>query len=267
MVQQFKLRPTCQIHRTAIVDPQAKIGYNVIIGPYAIIGANVELGDHCIVGAHVSIDGWTKIGKSNQFFDGAAIGYEPQDFSYRGEETYLYIGDNNIFYQKVTIHRGTASGSKETRIGNENIFKPCSHVAHDCQVGHQNILDTGVALAGHVMLEDRIVIGSLSGIHQFCKIGAMVMISAMTKIVKDVPPFIVVEGNPANVAGVNLSGFRKNGVSQEASQEIIMAYKMLYHSNLRIDQALEAMKQKLQSSWEIEHFISFIRNAKRGIQR
>jgi UDP-N-acetylglucosamine acyltransferase len=267
MAQQFKPRLAGQIHRTAMVHPQAQIGYNVTIGPYAIIGANVELGDHCTVGPHVSIDGWTKVGQGNHFFNSAAIGYEPQDFSYQGEETYLYIGANNIFHEKVTIHRGTASGSKETRIGDGNIFMPGSHVAHDCQVGHQNILDTGATLAGHVTLEDWIVIGGMSGIHQFCKIGTMALIRAMTKIVKDIPPFILVEGNPAKVTGVNLSGLRKNRFSQAVSQEIIMAYKLLYHSNLRLDQALETMEQKLQNSWEIEHFISFIRNAKRGIQR
>jgi UDP-N-acetylglucosamine acyltransferase len=267
MTQQINSRFTCKIHRTAIVHPQAKVGNNVIIGPYAVIGANVELGDYCMVGPHVSIDGCTTIGQENQFFDSAAIGHEPQDLGYRGEETYLCIGNNNIFREKVTIHRGTASGSRETCIGNANIFKPGSHVAHDCQVGHQNILEPGAMLAGHVTLEDRVVIGSMSGIHQFCKIGSMALISAMTKIVKDIPPFIVVEGNPAKVVGINMPGLRKSGVTPEMIQEIIKAYEILYHANLRIDQALETMEQKLKNSKEIERFISFIRNVKRGIQR
>ncbi|HYH05284.1 MAG TPA: acyl-ACP--UDP-N-acetylglucosamine O-acyltransferase, partial [Bacillota bacterium] len=193
-----------QIHDTAIIHPQAKIGCNVTIGPYSVIGANVELGDHCVIGSNVSIDGWTTIGQGNRFCNGVAVGYEPQDLGYKGEPTYLYIGDNNIFWEKVTIHRGTVNDSSETRIGNNNIFMAYSHVAHDCLVGDHNIFGTASALAGHVVLEDNIAVGRMSGIHQFCKIGKLVTIGPMTKVVKDVPPFIVVEGNPASVTGVNL---------------------------------------------------------------
>jgi UDP-N-acetylglucosamine acyltransferase len=262
----FKSRLAAQIHPTALVHPRAKVGYNVTIGPYAVIGANVELGDHCMVGSGVSIDGWTKIGKHNQFFSGAAIGYEPQAHGYRGEETYLYIGDHNIFREKVTVHCGTEN-SQETRIGDYNLLMPYAHVAHDCRVGDHIIFSTGAGISGHVSLEDRTVLGSLSGVHQFCKVGMMVKIGAVAKIVMDVPPFIVVDGNPAQVSGVNLAGLRRNAVTPETVREIEKAYRLLYHSNLRIDEALAQMEQELQPSIELTYLIKFIRNAKRGIQR
>jgi UDP-N-acetylglucosamine acyltransferase len=256
-----------RIHETAIVHSRAKLGSNVTIGPYAVIGAQVELGDHCVVGPYVCIDGWTTIGRGNRFFYGAAIGYEPQDQSYQGEKTYLIIGDYNIFRERVTINRGTAGGAGETRIGDGNLFMSASHVGHDCRVGDGNIMVDGSALAGHVILEDRVVVGRLSGVHQFCKVGKMVTIGTMTKIIKDVPPFLRVDGNPATVIGVDFERLYQNGVAREVCREIKIAYRLLYHSKLGVKQALEAMEQKLQNSMEVEYLIRFIRNAERGIQR
>jgi UDP-N-acetylglucosamine acyltransferase len=255
------------IHETAIIHPNAKIGHNVVIGPYAIIGDNVEIGDNCIIGPHVVIDGWATIGSGNRFYHGASIGCEPQDLKFKGEKSFLFIGDNNIFRENVTINRGTEGGGGETHIGNSCLFMAYSHVAHDCQIGNNVILVNCVALAGHVIIEDRAIVGGLSGIHQFCKIGKMAMVGAHTKIVKDVPPFVLVDGNPAKVSGINIVGLRRNGITPEVRDEIKKAYRILYRSNLTINQAIEQMNQELQGSPEIDHFIRFLRSAERGIQR
>jgi UDP-N-acetylglucosamine acyltransferase len=267
MTQKLILKRSPRIHETAMVHPKAKIGYNVIIGPYSFIGENVELGDDCEIGSNVSIDGWTIIGQGNRFYSGAAIGYAPQDYGYKGEQTYLYIGNNNTFLERVTIHRGTTNDHLETRIGNNNLFMPNSHVAHDCLVGDGNYLGVSSALAGHVIIEDYVTVGDLSGIHQFCQIGKMVKIGATTKIIKDVPPFIVIDGNPAVITGVNLDELNKYGLSKETCDEIVSAYKLLFHSKMGVERAIEEMEQKLKPNLEIDHFIHFIQNSGRGFHR
>jgi UDP-N-acetylglucosamine acyltransferase len=255
------------IHETAIVHPNTKMGNNVVIGPYAVIGENVEIGDNCIIGPQVSIEGWTTIGDGNHFYHGATIGCEPQDLKFKGERSFLFIGDNNIFRENVTISRGTEGGGGETRIGNNNMFQAYSHVAHDCQLGNNIILGNCSGLAGHVTIEDRVIISGLSGVHQFCKIGKMAMIGFLTKVVKDIPPFVLVDGNPAKVSGINVVGLRRNGMDAEVRDEIKKAYRILYRSNLTINQAIEQMDQELRGTSEIDHFIRFLRNAERGIQR
>ena len=256
-----------EIHETACVHPNAKIGRNVVIGPYAIIGEHVEIGDNCIIGPHVVIDGWTTIGTGNKFYHGASIGLEPQDLKFKGEKSFLFIGDNNVFRENVTVHRGTEGGGGETRIGNNSLFMAYSHIAHDCQLGNNIVLANCTALAGHVVVEDHVVIGGLCGVHQFTKIGKMVMVGGCSKIVKDVPPFVLVDGNPAKVSGINVVGLRRNNISPEIRDEIKKAYRILYRSNLIISKAIEQMDQELQASEEIEHFIRFLRNAERGILR
>jgi acyl-[acyl-carrier-protein]--UDP-N-acetylglucosamine O-acyltransferase len=256
-----------EIHETAIVHPEAKIGNNVVIGPYAVIGENVEIGDNCIIGPQVSIEGWTTIGEGNHFYHGATIGCEPQDLKFKGEKSFLFIGDNNIFRENVTISRGTEGGGGETRIGNNNMFQAYSHVAHDCQLGNNIILGNCAGLAGHITIEDRAIISGLTGVHQFCKIGKMAMVGFLTKVVKDIPPFVLVDGNPAKVSGINVVGLRRNGIEAEVRDEIKKAYRILYRSNLTINQAIEQMDQELRGTPEIDHFIRFLRNAERGIQR
>jgi UDP-N-acetylglucosamine acyltransferase len=253
-------------HQSQVHGP-AKIGNNVIIGPYAVIGENVEIGDNCIIGPQVLIEGWTTIGEGNHFYHGATIGCEPQDLKFKGEKSFLFIGDNNIFRENVTISRGTEGGGGETRIGNNNMFQAYSHVAHDCQLGNNIILGNGSGLAGHIIIEDRAIISGLTGVHQFCKIGKMAMIGFLTKVVKDIPPFVLVDGNPAKVSGINVVGLRRNGIEADVRDEIKKAYRILYRSNLTINQAIEQMDQELRGTPEIDHFIRFLRNAERGIQR
>lgn len=256
-----------EIHETAIVAPGATLGRDVSIGPYAIIGEHVVLGDGCRVGPRVVIDGWTTIGRNNRFYHGATIGCEPQDLKFRGEKSDLIIGDDNIFREYVTVSRGTEGGGGVTRIGNNNLFMAYSHIAHDCQIGNHVIMSNATNLAGHVQVEDRVTVGGMCGVHQFTKIGKLSMIGAFSKIVKDVPPFILVDGNPARVAGINVVGLRRNGIEPELRDEIKTAYRILYRSNLSVEQAIEQMEQRLQGSPEIDHFIRFLRNAERGICR
>ncbi|MEJ6951246.1 acyl-ACP--UDP-N-acetylglucosamine O-acyltransferase [Halanaerobiaceae bacterium ANBcell28] len=262
-----KLLHMAKVHPSAIINPGAKIGTNVEIGPYSIIGENVEIGEGTIVGSHVVIDGWTKIGKNNQIFHGASIGLEPQDLKYKGQETYLFIGDNNIIREYVTIHRGTETGLGETWVGNNNMIMAYCHIAHDCQLGNHIIMTNASNLAGHVIVEDHAVLSGLSGVHQFVRIGKMAMVGAHSKVVKDVPPYVLVDGHPARVNGINVVGLRRNGVKPELRHEIKRAYKMLYRSNLNISQSIERMDQELDASEEIEHFLRFLRNAQRGICR
>lgn len=256
-----------KIHETAIVYPGAKIAPNVEIGPYSIIGPHVEIGEGTKVGPHVMIDGWTKIGLNNTIYFGASIGLEPQDLKFYGEKSFLAIGDNNIIREYVTINRGTEGGGGETRIGNNNLIMAYCHVAHDCQLGNYIVMSNSANLAGHVVVEDHAVVAGVTGVHQFVRIGKMSMVGAHTKVVKDVPPYVMVDGHPARAVGINAVGLRRNGLSPEVRDEIKRAYKILFRSELNISQAIERMDQELKTSPEIEHFLRFLRNATRGIVR
>ncbi|MCK8824270.1 acyl-ACP--UDP-N-acetylglucosamine O-acyltransferase [Fuchsiella alkaliacetigena] len=255
------------IHETAVIDPGAKIGKDVKIGPYSVIGEHVEIGEGTKIGSHVVIKGWTTLGQNNEIFTGASIGLQPQDQKFKGEKSYLFIGDNNTIREYATIHRGTEDGGGETKIGDDNLIMAYCHVAHDCQLGNEIIMSNAANLAGHVMIEDSAVIAGLSGIHQFVRIGKMAMVGAHSKVVKDVPPYVLVDGHPATVGGINVVGLRRNGVTPELRQQIKRAYKCLYRSDLNISQAIDKMDQELDSSAEIEHFLRFLRNAQRGICR
>ena len=262
-----KVVQMADVHETAIVKPGAKIGKNVEIGPYTIIEENVEIGEGTVIGPHVVIDGWTRIGKNNEIFHGASIGRVPQDMKFKGEKSYVFIGDNNVIRENVTIHRGTEEGGSETRIGNNNFIMAYCHVAHDCQLGNNIIMSNAVNLAGHVTVEDHAVIAGLTGVHQFVRIGKIAMVGAHSKVVKDVPPYILVDGHPARVNGINVIGLRRNGIKPALRREMKRAYKLLYRSNLNISQALDKMDQQLDASEEIEHFLRFLRNVQRGICR
>ncbi|MCK4257804.1 MAG: acyl-ACP--UDP-N-acetylglucosamine O-acyltransferase [Halanaerobiales bacterium] len=262
-----KILHIAKIHETAIIHPGAKLAKDVEIGPYTIIGPNVEIGPNTKIGPHVVIDGWTKIGCNNSIYPGASIGLEPQDKKYHGEKSYLFIGDNNTIREYVTINLGTEGGGGETRIGNDNLIMAYCHIAHDCQLSNHIVMSNAANLAGHVIVEDSAVIAGLTAIHQFVRIGKMAMVGAHTKVVKDVPPYVIVDGHPAKVAGINVVGMRRKGVTPEVRQEVKRAYKILYRTNLNISQAIEKMDQELKTSPYIEHFLSFLRNATRGIVR
>jgi UDP-N-acetylglucosamine acyltransferase len=266
--QEHKVIPlTRRIHPTAIVDPHAELGIDVEIGPYSIIGPDVEIGSGTKIGPHVIIEGAVKIGSDNQIFTGAIVGCRPQDLKFKGEKTYLIIGDRNMIREYTTLSPGTEGGGGETRVGNDNLIMTATHLAHDCILGNNIIISHGTAIAGHVVIEDQAVIGGLVGIHQFTKVGRMAMVGAHTKLVKDIPPFTLVEGNPATVHGINIVGLRRNGIPPEVRLQLKRAFKILYRSNLNVTQAIEVMEQELEAGPEVEHLIRFIRSAERGICR
>lgn len=254
------------IHPTAVIDPQAKIGAGVKIGPYAVIGPHVTIGDGTEIMAHITIDGWTTIGKDCRFFPSCSIGSEPQDLKYHGEKSFLIIGDRSVFREFVTVSTATGEG-EETRIGNDCLFQACTHVAHNCVVGNHVIMSNCAGLAGHVTVEDRVVIGGIAGVHQFVKIGRNSMIGGLAKVVQDIPPFVIADGQPARCIGLNSVGLSRAGVPEDVRRELKKAFRILYRSGLNLRQAIFEMEQELDSSEEVEHFLRFLRNADRGICR
>ncbi|MDB6175465.1 MAG: Acyl-[acyl-carrier-protein]--UDP-N-acetylglucosamine O-acyltransferase [Chthoniobacteraceae bacterium] len=257
---------TSKIHPTAVVDPGAQIGENVVIGPYCVIEEKVIIGDGCWFQNHVTVCGPTKIGPGNRFFSFGSIGQVTQDLKYAGEPTHLEIGENNVFREFVTLHRGTAPGSV-TRIGSHCYLLSYSHVAHDCVVGDHVIFSNNGTLAGHVEVGDYAVIGGLTAIHQFCRIGAHALTGGCSKIVQDVPPYMIADGNPAKVRSFNKVGLERHGFSEEAIRRIKEAYRLIYRSKLNLQQAVEQIRVDLADSPELELLIEFVTNSPRGIIR
>ncbi len=254
-----------RVHDTAIIHPSARIGQDVTIGPYCVIGEDVTIGDGCRLASHVVIDGPTAIGKRCAFSSGARIGVEPQDHKFNGERTTLVIGDDNVFREFVTVSRGTVSGRGETRIGDANVVMSYGHIAHDCRVGSHTVITGGAALAGHCTLEDYAIVGGMAGVHQFVKVGRMAMIGGMAKVTRDVPPFMLVDGNPARVIGVNVVGMRRNGVSPGVRDAVRRAYKLLYESGLNLTQAIGRIETEVPGSEEILGLLQFLKASSRGI--
>jgi len=255
-----------QIHPTAIVDPSAQIGADVVIGPYCIIGPDVVLGDGCWLQHHVTICGPARIGRNNKFFAYGSIAQQTQDLKYRGEPTHVEIGDDNSFREFVTVHRATAPGDY-TRIGNRGNFLAYAHIAHDCIVGDDVIFSNNATLAGHVQVGDHVIIGGLSAIHQFCRIGRFSILGGCTKIVQDVPPFMIADGNPAEIRGINKVGMERHDFAVETVREIKEAYRILYRLNLNTKQGAEQITKKLQPSTEICQLLEFLGTSERGITR
>jgi UDP-N-acetylglucosamine acyltransferase len=255
-----------RIHPTAIIDTTAHIGQTSHIGPYCIIGPGVSLGEGCRLHNHVTLAGPTVIGDGNEFYPYCSIGQRSQDLKYSGEPTNLVIGDGNTFREFVTVHRST-SPEGETRIGSRGNFLAYSHIAHDCIVGDDVIFSNNGTLAGHVTVGDHAVIGGLSGVHQFCRIGAHAIVGGCTKIVQDVPPFLIADGNPAEIRGVNHVGLERRGFPAESIRQLREAYRILYRSNLNTTQALESLRSDFEGSELVAHLAEFIATSERGIVR
>lgn len=254
------------IHSTAVIHPKAKIGANCEIGPYCIIGEHVVLGEKCKLHSHVVIDGHTKLGKGNEIFPFASIGLKTQDLKWKGGITRTEIGDGNTFREYVTIHSATSDG-EVTHIGSNNHILAYCHIAHNCALGNKIIMSNVATLAGHVTVEDHAVVGGLAAVHQFCRIGKMAMIGGCSKVVQDVPPFMMADGNPAETRIINKVGMERNGVSEEAQKALRQAYKILFREQLTIPNALARIEKKLPSLPEIMHLIEFIRTSERGISK
>ncbi|HAT8774808.1 TPA: acyl-ACP--UDP-N-acetylglucosamine O-acyltransferase [Legionella pneumophila] len=255
------------IHPTALISPYAKIGSNVSIGPYSIIGDNVSIGQGTTIGSHVSIQGWTQIGEDNQIETGAIIGAVPQDLKFAGEKSTVFIGNNNIIREYVTINRGTAGGGGETRVGNHNLIMTSVHVAHDVQMGNNNIIANAVAIGGHVVIDDWVTIGALCGIHQFVQLGRMSMIGAQSKITKDVLPYTLVSGNPPKRFGINVERLRRNGYSSSERIDIQRAYKILFQEGQTLTDNIEMLKKEFQKSMDVNYILKFLENSKRSFYR
>lgn len=253
------------IHPTAIIDPSVQLGEDLQIGPYCIIGPGVRLGDRCWLQHHVTLCGPSTIGPDNKFYAYSSIGQQTQDLKYAGEPTYLEIGSNNCFRESVTIHRGTAPGSY-TRVGSHGNFLAYSHIAHDCTVGDHVIFSNNGTLAGHVEVEDHAIIGGLTAIHQFCRIGRHAITGGCSKIVQDVPPFMIADGNPALVRGINQVGLERNSFSESAVRSIREAYRTIYRSTLNVQQAVEQLQADSPTP-EVAQLLAFIHSSKRGIIR
>ncbi len=252
-----------QIHPTAIVDPGAQIGADVFIGPYCIIGEHVVVGDGCWLQQHVTLCGPSTIGKNNKFFAYTSIGQQSQDLKYLDEPTYLEVGDDNVFREFCTVNRGTLQG-KRTIIGSHNHFLAYCHIAHDCIVGNHVIFSNNGTLAGHVIVEDHVILGGLTAVHQFCRVGRRSITGGCSKIVQDIVPFTIVDGNPARARGVNMVGLQRHGYTEEQVRALRAAFKTLYRSKLNISQALEALKAGAPDE-HVQHVITFVEASQRGI--
>lgn len=255
------------IHEQAIIEEGAKIGKNVTIGPWTYISKDVVIGDNCNISSHVVINGPTRMGKGNRIFQFASIGEDCQDLKYAGEPTELVIGDNNTFRECCTIHRGTIQDQGLTSIGSNNLFMAYTHVAHDCVVGDYCIMANNASIAGHVHVGDYAILGGMSGIHQFCRIGAHSFIAANSLVVKDVPPYVMASGDGAKPFGLNSEGLKRRGFTTEAVSAIKKAYRMVYRQSLTIDQALEKITNELPDNQELKRFTDFIKSSSRGIIR
>ncbi len=255
------------IHPTAIVSPNAKIGANTEIGPYCVIEANVTLGDRCKLHSHVVIHGNSDIGEGNEFFPFAAIGIKSQDLKYSGEPTALIIGDRNVFRENTTVHRGTEENTP-TRIGSDNLCLSYSHIAHDCQVGNKVILSNNGTLAGHVQVADYAIISGLTAVHQFCKVGAHSITGGISKIVQDIPPFTIVDGNPSTVRGINQIGLQRCGFSDEDIRALRTAYKKLFlKKGTNLAEAIKTLDPLVSKNEKVCELLTFITNSKRGVIR
>ncbi len=256
------------IHPTAVIDPGAKLDPTVSVGPYAVIGEHVTIGAGTSVGPHAVIEGRTEIGRENQIFQFASIGAIPQDLKYHGEESTLKIGDRNKIREFVTIHLGTEDGGGITTVGNDNLFMAYSHVAHDCLVKNHVILANAATLAGHVEVDDFAILGGLSAVHQFTRIGCHVMASGGSMIAQDVAPYSIVQGDRAKTVGLNLTGLKRRGYSSEALANIKQMYKLVFRSNLKLEDAVKQIAEGFDTDKsEVATYLEFLKKSERGLAR
>ncbi len=256
---------TVLIHPTAIIDKKAELGEGVQVGPYSIIGQKVRIGDNTKVGPHVVIDGKTTIGKNNTFFQFASVGAIPQDLKYHGEDSELIIGDNNTIRECVTMQLGTEGGGMLTKVGDSNLLMAYVHIAHDCIVGNSNIFANAATLAGHVVVTNYAVLGGLTAIHQFVRIGEYVMLSGGSMVGKDIPNYCIAQGNHATLHGVNVVALKRNGFSEEEIAMIRKVYRILFFRGGIVEQKIAGLDDDIKSNKNIAAWIDFIRSSERGI--
>lgn len=255
-----------KIHKTAIVHPGAKLASGVSVGPYSIIDEDVTIGDNVRVGSHCVITGQTKIGKNCKIYSGAVIGSAPQDLKYSADDNvFLNLGDNNIVREYVTMNPGTLDGGGKTVVGSNNLFMAYSHIAHDCIIGNHCVMANAATLAGHVTMEDNAIIGGLSAVHQFVRLGRLSIVGGCSKVVQDVPPFSMCDGHPAKVVRTNAVGLKRAGITQEAILNLNRVFKILFHSGLARKSALQRIAQEFEPCPELEHLTFFVKTSQRGL--
>jgi len=257
-----------EIHPTAVVSPGAQLAEDVKVEAFSIIGPRVTIGAGSVVGPHAVVDGWTTIGERNQIFPFATIGYPPQDLSYRGEETQLVIGDDNIFRESVTVNRGTQRGGGVTRIGNRNLLMAYAHVAHDCIIGNNVILANATTLGGHVRVDDFAILGGIVAIHQFIRIGTYAFIGGKSGLRMDMPPYMLAFGAPGKLYGPNLVGLRRHGFPRNTIQALKSSYRIMFRSGLTLTEAIDRIREEVEATPEVDNLIQFMQDrSKRGVTR
>lgn len=255
-----------KIHPTAMISKQAQLPDDLEVGPYTIIGDNVKIAEGTSIGSFCVIEGNTHIGKRCKIFTGAVIGSIPQDLKYRGEKSFLEIGDDNIIREYCTFNPGTGEGGK-TIVGNHNLFMAYSHVAHDCRIGDHCVIANAGTLAGHVTLEDQVVIGGLVAIHQFVRVGKLSIIGGCSKVVQDIPPYSTCDGHPARVYGLNLVGLKRANMDPKVINELSWCFKILFHSGLSLKNAIKEIESKDNLPCEVVYLINFLKSSSRGVCR
>jgi len=254
------------IHSTAIVDKNAILADNVEVGPYCLVGPGVKIGPGTKIGPHCVIHKDTTIGKNNKFVAFCSIGADPQDLKYEGEKTYLELGDNNIVREYVTFNRATGEGNK-TIIGSGSLFMANCHIAHNCIIGNNAIIANAVLLGGHVVVEEHVVMGGMSGAHQFCRIGRFAIVGGCSKVVQDIPPYSMCDGNPAKVCGLNKIGLGRAGISSKAQLLLKKAFKILFAEGLLISNAIRKVEAGVEQVEEVKRLIDFVKLSERGVVR
>ena len=249
------------IHSTAVVNPKSRLADDVRVGPYAVIESEVEIGEGCEVGAHAVIKRFTSLGRRNRVFEHAVLGGEPQDVKFKHEESQLQLGDDNLIREFCTLHRASGEG-ETTRIGSRNFFMVGVHVAHNCVVGDDNVFANGAALAGHITVEDHVFLSNNVGAHQFVRMGRYAMVGGKSKIVQDVLPFFITDGNPPRVRGLNIVGLMRAGFSVEARRALKNAFRLLFRSGTPLEEVLKELDKS--DDQNVAHLTGFIRGSKRG---
>jgi UDP-N-acetylglucosamine acyltransferase len=254
-----------EIHPTALVDPAARLGDGVTVGPFSIIEGQVAVGPDTHIGPHAVIRDFTTIGSRCRIFQFAVLGEIPQDLKFKGEETRLVIGDDNTIREFATMHRGTYGGGGLTSIGRGNLFMAYTHVAHDCHVGHGVIMSNAATLGGHITVEDHAILGGLSAVHQFSRVGRHAFIGGCSAVNRDVPPYTMAVGNRAKLMGLNLVGLKRAGYSDSALQGLKKAYEMLFLSDLNLKEAMTRVRREIPPGPEIQHLLHFLETSERGL--
>ena len=255
------------IHSTAIISPDAQLEEGVEIGPYVVIGSDVKIGKNTVIGPHTVIDDYVHIGEGNRIFQFCSIGAPPQDLKFDGEKTRVIIGNFNTIREFVTIHRATTADIGVTIIGDNNLLMAYCHVAHNCKLGDKIIMSNAATLAGHIHIEDYAIISGLTGIHQFCRLGAHCMIGGASAVVKDVPPYCIAQGNHAKLFGLNLIGLKRRNFSEITIKAIKDAYRIIFRSDLLLEAALKKAQDEMEDVPEVNHLIKFIKESTRGVCR